>query len=74
MLRIWSWNVNGQDVRSGLDAAADTGDLDVALLQECRRPDGPGRSSPTETASGARPAGPMGRDIDMIAPGNGRGR
>ncbi len=38
MLRIWSWNVNGSDVWGGIDAAADVGELDVALLQECRRP------------------------------------
>jgi len=34
MLRIWSWNVNGLDVWD--DVAA--GEVDVALLQECRRP------------------------------------
>ncbi len=38
MLRIWSWNVNGADVWGGIDAAAEAGELDVALLQECRRP------------------------------------
>jgi exonuclease III len=38
MLRIWSWNVNGADVRGSLDVAAETGELDVALLQEFRRP------------------------------------
>jgi len=38
MLRIWSWNVNGTDIWGELDAASARGELDVALLQECRRP------------------------------------
>jgi exonuclease III len=41
MLRIWSWNVNGLDgpkVWGEIDRAADAGEVDVALLQECRRP------------------------------------
>ncbi len=44
MLRIWSWNVNGLDVWDDIA----TGEVDVALLQECRRPpaDWPGQVVP----------------------------
>jgi exonuclease III len=38
MLRIWSWNVNGLDVWGELDRAAESTEVDIALLQECRRP------------------------------------
>jgi len=44
MLRIWSWNVDGLDVWDDIAA----GDVDVALLQECRRlpADWPGQVVP----------------------------
>jgi exonuclease III len=41
MPRIWSWNVNGlngPEVWGEIDRAAEAGEVDVALLQECRRP------------------------------------
>jgi len=43
-LRIWSWNVNGRDVWDEIT----TDEVDVTLLQECRRPpvDWPGQVVP----------------------------
>ena len=37
MLRVWSWNVNGLNHSEVWDIIR-TSDVDVALLQECRRP------------------------------------